>query len=83
MITFLADALTLIRKAMAARDRGQDLVTRRTPASTAREALAGPAVLMTPDELNDPSTASEASAPCRTSTQPTAPPSRSASHSTR
>ena len=38
-----------------ARDRGTGLVTRRTPASTAREALAaagGP--LMTPDELNDP-----------------------------
>jgi hypothetical protein len=55
MITFLADALTLIRKAMAARDRGQGLVTQQTPASTAREALAavgGP--LMTPDELNDP-----------------------------
>ena len=55
MVAFLADALTLIRKAMVARDRGQGLVTRRTPASTAREALAaagGP--LMTPDELNDP-----------------------------
>jgi hypothetical protein len=55
MITFLADALSLIRKAMAARDRGQGLVTRRMPADTAREALAaagGP--LMTPDELNDP-----------------------------
>lgn len=55
MIAFLADALTLIRKAMAARDRGIGLVTCRTPAGTAREALAaagGP--LMTPDELNDP-----------------------------
>ena len=55
MITFLADALSLIRKAMIARDRGIGLVTRRTPASTAREALAaagGP--LMTPEELNDP-----------------------------
>jgi hypothetical protein len=55
MIVFLADALSLIRKAMVARDRGQALITRRTPASTAREALAaagGP--LMTPDELNDP-----------------------------
>jgi hypothetical protein len=55
MIAFLADALSLIRKAMAARDRGIGLVTRRTPASTAREALAaagGP--LMAPDELNDP-----------------------------
>jgi hypothetical protein len=55
MVTFLADALSLIRKAMVARDRGQGLVTRRTPADTAREALAvtgGP--LMTPDELNDP-----------------------------
>ena len=55
MITFLADALSLIRKAMVARDRGQGLVTQRTPAGTAREALAaagGP--LMTPDELNDP-----------------------------
>jgi hypothetical protein len=40
MITFLADAFSLIRKAMAARDRGIGFVTRRTPASTAREALA-------------------------------------------
>jgi hypothetical protein len=55
MITFLADALSLIRKAMSARDRGQGLVTRRAPDVTAREALAaagGP--LMTLDELNDP-----------------------------
>jgi hypothetical protein len=55
MLAFLADALSLIRKAMAARDRGQGLVTRQTPSSMAREALAaagGP--LMTPDELNDP-----------------------------
>jgi hypothetical protein len=54
MTAFLADALSLIRKAMAARDRGRDLVTRRTPASTAREALAAAGgVLMEPDELND------------------------------
>jgi hypothetical protein len=55
MIAFLTDALGLIRKAMAARDRGTGLVTRHTPAVTARETLAaagGP--LMTPDELNDP-----------------------------
>jgi hypothetical protein len=54
MIAFLADALSLIHKAMAARDRGQSLVTRRTPASTAREVLvAAGGVLMEPDELND------------------------------
>jgi hypothetical protein len=54
MTAFLADALSLIRKAMAARDRGQHLVTRRTPASTAREALAAAGgSLMEPDELND------------------------------
>jgi hypothetical protein len=55
MITFLADAFSLIRKAIVARDRGSRLVTRRTPEGTAREALAaagGP--LMTPDEFNDP-----------------------------
>jgi hypothetical protein len=55
MGTFLGDAFSLIRKAMAARDLGQGLVTRRTPASTAREALAAAGGLqMTPDELNDP-----------------------------
>ena len=55
IIAFLADALSLIRKAMAARDRGQGVVTQRTPASTAREALAAAGgSLMTPDELNDP-----------------------------
>jgi hypothetical protein len=54
MTAFLTDALSLIQKAMAARDRGQDLVTRRTPASTAREALAAAGgSLMEPDELND------------------------------
>jgi hypothetical protein len=54
MITFLTDALSLIRKAMGARDRGQGLVIRRTPASTAREALAAAGgQLMEPDELND------------------------------
>jgi hypothetical protein len=37
MCAFLNDAFSLIRKAMAARDLGQNLVTRRTPASTARE----------------------------------------------
>jgi hypothetical protein len=55
MIAFLSDAFNLIRKAMAARDCGIGLVTRRAPAVTAREALAasgGP--LMTLDELNDP-----------------------------
>ena len=54
MVAFLADALTLIRKAMV-HAIAEGLVTRRTPASTAREALAaagGP--LMTPNELNDP-----------------------------
>jgi hypothetical protein len=54
MVAVLGDAFSLIRKAMAGRDRDQGLVTRRTPAGTAREALAaagGP--LMTPDELND------------------------------
>jgi hypothetical protein len=56
MILFLADAFTLIRKAMAARDRGQDMVTRRTPDGTAEgarktvAAAGGP--LMTVDELN-------------------------------
>jgi len=55
MVLFLNDALILIRKALAARDRGEGLVTRRTPASTAREALAAAGgSLMTPDELNDP-----------------------------
>jgi hypothetical protein len=55
MMLFLNDALTLIRKAMAARDRGQSLVTRRTPAGTAREALAAArGSLIAPDELNDP-----------------------------
>jgi hypothetical protein len=54
MIAFLSDALSLIRKAMAARDRGQGMVTRRTPASTAREALAAAGgSLMEPNELND------------------------------
>jgi hypothetical protein len=54
MIAFLADALSLVRKAMAARDRGQGLVTRRTPDVTAREALAAAGgSLMTPEELND------------------------------
>jgi hypothetical protein len=54
MTAFLAGAFNLIRKAMAARDRGQGLVTQRTPASTAREALAAAGgSLMTPDELND------------------------------
>jgi hypothetical protein len=55
MVFFLSDAFSLIRKAMAARDRGQGLVTQRAPANTVRETLAaagGP--LMTPDELNDP-----------------------------
>jgi hypothetical protein len=56
MVAFLSDALSLIRKATAARDRGERLVTRQTPnaARTARETVAaagGP--LMTPDELND------------------------------
>jgi hypothetical protein len=54
MVAFLADAFSLIRKAMVARDRGVGLVTKRTPASTARETLAaagGP--LMAPDELDD------------------------------
>jgi hypothetical protein len=54
MITFLADALRLIGKATAARDKGSTLATRRSPANTAREALAaadGP--LIAPDELND------------------------------
>jgi hypothetical protein len=55
MIALLADALSLIRKAIAARDRGQGLMTQRTPASAAREALAAAGgSLMTPDELNDP-----------------------------
>jgi hypothetical protein len=39
MIAFLADALSLIRKAMAARDRGQDLVTRRTPVGATRDEM--------------------------------------------
>jgi hypothetical protein len=48
MEAFLGDALTLIRKAMAARDRGQGMVTRRTPAGTAYEARAE-----LPDDPND------------------------------
>jgi hypothetical protein len=54
MLLFLNDALTLVRKAMAARDRGEDCITRRGPRETAREANAaagGP--LMTPDEINE------------------------------
>jgi hypothetical protein len=55
MVLFLNDAMTMIRKARAARDRGQSLVTRRTPAGTAREALAAAGgSLLAPDELNDP-----------------------------
>jgi hypothetical protein len=54
MVAFLADAFSLIRKAMAARDRGVGLVTKRTPAGTARELLAGAGgPLMAPDELDD------------------------------
>jgi hypothetical protein len=52
MLLFLDDALTLARKAMAARDRGESLVTRRGPRETAREANAasgGP--LLAPDEI--------------------------------
>ena len=55
MLLFLNDALTLIRKALAARDQGEGLVTRRCPGETAREANAaagGP--LLAPDELDDP-----------------------------
>jgi hypothetical protein len=55
MVAFLADALSLVRKAMATRDRGSTLVAPRAPAETARETLAaagGP--LVTPDEFNDP-----------------------------
>jgi hypothetical protein len=56
MIAFLGDAFSLIRKAMAARDRGERMVTRQTPnaARTARETVAaagGP--LMAPEELDD------------------------------
>jgi hypothetical protein len=55
MLLFLNDAVTLIRKAMAARNRGADLVTRRGPRQTAREANAasgGP--LLAPDEISEP-----------------------------
>jgi hypothetical protein len=55
MLTFLNDALTLTRKAMAARDRGESCITRRGPRETAREANAaagGP--LLEPDELDVP-----------------------------
>jgi hypothetical protein len=55
ILGFLNAAFTLIRKAMAARDQGQGIVTRRSPASTARKTIAaegGP--LMTPSELDDP-----------------------------
>jgi hypothetical protein len=54
MLLFLNDALTLVRKAMAARDRGEGLITRRGPRETAREANAaagGP--LLDPDEVNE------------------------------
>ena len=56
MLLFLNDALTLIRKALAARDQGENLITRRGPGETAREANAaagGP--LLAPDELDDDS----------------------------
>ena len=55
LLMFLGDAMMLTQQAMAARDRGQSLVTQRSPANTAREvnaAAGGP--LMTPDELNEP-----------------------------
>jgi hypothetical protein len=55
MLRFLNDAVTLIRKSMAARDRGESCITRRGPRETAREANAaagGP--LLEPDEINEP-----------------------------
>jgi hypothetical protein len=55
MLLFLNDAVTLIRKAMAARDRGESLVTRRGSGETTREANAasgGP--LLAPDEISEP-----------------------------
>jgi hypothetical protein len=39
MVAFLADAFSLIRKAMAARDRGQGLVTERTPFNDSVDAI--------------------------------------------
>jgi hypothetical protein len=54
MLLFLNDALTLVRKAIAARDRAEGLITRRGPRETAREAneaAGGP--LLEPDEINE------------------------------
>lgn len=55
ILLFLNDALTLIRKALAARDQGENLITRRGPHEIAREAnAAAGGSLLSPDELDIP-----------------------------
>jgi hypothetical protein len=80
MIAFLTDALGLIRKAMAARDRGTGLVTRHTPAGNTgrgRRPADDAGRAQRPDRCLLRQHA------CPTSTHPTVPPNRSASRSTR
>jgi hypothetical protein len=54
MLAFLNDALTLIAKAIAARDQGQDLVTPRLPTSDTEREAGAPALDELPDDLSIP-----------------------------